>query len=237
MKKYALALLLLTCQQQASAGPGYYLVSIYEDEGELALNYRSWLTTETGRPRLFSPSLSLAYMPNKRWYTEAGVSWFKREGKAIESSSWNWQNDYLLTQGQYSFDLALHTNLQRYNDRDRGVALEFGPAWQTDFGRLQVNANLFLERSYGSRQSNRMQMKYQWQSKYRWRPAFAFGLQGFGELGDWDDWAPLKKQSHRIGPVVFGSLGHALKYEAAFLTGKLAARPAHLFNLRLEYEF
>jgi hypothetical protein len=85
----------------------------------------------------------------------------------------------------------------------------------------------------------------QWQVKHHWEPALAFGVQGFGELGDWDDWLPHRQQSHRAGPVISGTLcgfggandAHALKYEAAWLGGKIYGEYAKTLVLRVQYEF
>ena len=79
------------------------------------------------------------------------------------------KNDFLLTHGQYPVDLALHTSLNKDTDSSRGVDFEFGPAMQTEFGQVQANANVFLERTYRVTPASRMQMKYQWQGKYHLR--------------------------------------------------------------------
>ncbi len=67
------------------------------------------------------------------------------------------------------------------------------------------------------------------------------GLQGFGELGAWDHWAPRREQSHRIGPMLAGSLplgtSQALKYEASYLTGSIFAEHAKTFSMRLQYVY
>lgn len=85
------------------------------------------------------------------------------------------------------------------------------------------------------------ELRYQWQAKYRWRPEFQFGLQGFGELGPWRDWSPRQSQSHRAGPVLFGSLPLAEEpqwlYQAAYLLGSINARKGNMFSLRLRRVF
>ena len=77
--------------------------------------------------------------------------------------------------------------------------------------------------------------------KYRWLPEFEFGLQGFGEMGKWNDWAAKDEQSHRVGPAVFGKLplggGQAIKYNAAWLVGTSKAAPDHTLRMQVEYEF
>ena len=119
---------------------------------------------------------------------------------------------------------------------------EFGPAFQTDFGRLQLNANLFFERPFHAVTPSPTTLQYQWQLRYRWQPGLHVGAQGFGELGPWDHWAPHARQSHRAGPAVFGSLGAGntapLSFQAAYLMGSVyGVRDASMFTLRVQYAF
>ncbi len=241
VKRLLAAGLLLLLPHFALADPGYYLVSVYENEGEKNIDFRYWTVKFPGQPETIWPEIGFGYSVTKRWYTEVYASYIGSAGQATAISSWNWQNDYLLTQGQYPIDVALHTNLYFNQGSGSGYALEFGPAMQTDFGRTQVNANLIFERSFGMTPEPATQLKYQWQVKYRWRPMFQFGLQGFGELGDWDHWAPQKFQSHRFGPVIAGtwSLGgkEAIKYQLAYLNGGIYTRNGYMLSSRMQYAF
>jgi hypothetical protein len=239
--RLALAILSLAACAQASAGTGYYLIPTYENEGEKSIDCRFWDVNARNAKAVYAPEVGFGYGVTKRWYTEVLVGWLHNARNGTRLNDLAWQNDYLLTQGQYPFDLALHTEVKRFRNSSQGYGVEFGPALQTDFGRTQVNVNLFFDRNYRSAQTSHMQMKYQWQVRHRWHPAFQFGLQGFGELGEWDNWAPRKQQSHRAGPVVAGvvHLGQSqeLKYEFAYLAGKVFATPAKTFVMRVQYEF
>jgi hypothetical protein len=66
-----------------------------------------------------------------------------------------------------------------------------------------------------------MQLDYQWQVKHRWNAALEYGIQGFGELGTWDHWAPHDQQAHRLGPVILGKVNldgeSVIHYNAAVL--------------------
>ena len=66
-------------------------------------------------------------------------------------------------------------------------------------------------------------------------------MQGFGDMGKWNDWNKQAEQSHRIGPAVFGkfSLGNrqAIRYNAAWLFGTGNAAPDDTFRMQVEYEF
>ncbi len=240
-KNLALAVFLLALCAAAQAYPGYYLVSVYDNQGEKSLDFRYWTIKYPSRPATIWPELGIGYGVTSRWYTELFASYVGSNSSDLNLDTLNWQNDYLLTQGQYPFDLALHSNLARAHDIQEGYTLDFGPALQTEVGRLQLNGNLFLERTLRSEDNGTTQLQYQWQAKYRWRTALEFGLQGFGELGDWDHWAPRNRQSHRIGPVFAGRLptgaSQAVKYQVSYLTGKIYGRHGNMLSLRLQYVF
>ncbi len=229
------------CCAMAHADPGYYLVEVYEDQGAAHIDFRYWTVKAKGGSEVVWPEIGLGYGVTKRWYTELFMSY---EGPAFSSatpSTLNWQNDFLLTQGQYDFDLALHTNLTKGQETSDDDALEFGPVLQTDVGRVQLNANLIFEKSLAPGNTDAPQLKYQWQAKYRWKNGVHAGVQGFGELGPWNQWLSSDRQSHRWGPVVSSTweLGGRQRVEAyaAYLTGQVFGHAADMLSLRLQYVF
>lgn len=239
--RLAVAATVLALPAWALADPGYYLVTVYENEGEASVDFRYWTVRQPGEPLTVWPEVGVGYGVTKRWYTEVFLSAIGPTFTNTSASSLNWQNDYLLTQGQYPFDLAIHTNLVQNREGRSGTVLEFGPVLQTDVGRTQLNANLIFERTLRADVPRNTKLKYQWQAKYRWRPALHFGVQGFGELGDWDHWAPGSQQSHRLGPMIAGTFrlgdGHALKYTAAYLVGSVYGSRGDMLSVRLQYLF
>jgi hypothetical protein len=178
---------------------------------------------------------------NSRWTSGLLWSWIGESGGAYALSTIQWSNDVLLTQGEWPLDLALHTVWLRDRADPGGGAFEFGPLLQTDFGRVQLNANLVFEHGLGNTQDKPVQLKYQWQLRYRWQPGLHWGLQGFGELGEWQHWDPHSRQSHRAGPAVFGSLPLAgketLVFSAAWLEGRTYRRSGHMLSLRTAWTF
>lgn len=234
------ALALAAASPLAQADPGYYVVTTYPDAGVRTLDLRYWTVKIGHRPEVVWPELGFAYGVNSRWTTELLASWEGSSQEAVRISSWNWQNDVLLTQGEWPIDLALHGQLIRVVD-EKSYAFEFGPVLQTDFGRLQVNANLFLDRGWHQQESTPTQLKYQWQLRYRALPGLHFGAQGFGELGPWDDSLPGNRQSRRAGPAVFGALplgdSAVFHLQAAMLYGKVYGQSARMFTLRAHTTF
>ncbi|TFW09260.1 hypothetical protein E4K72_06795 [Oxalobacteraceae bacterium OM1] len=225
----------------AWASTGYYLVSVYENEGERAVDFRYWSVKARDGSVVSSPELGVSWSPTRAWYTNLRAIGLRTPEDGSHIAGIGWQNDLLLTHGQYAFDLALHTDLTRFRDAADGIELEFGPVLHTEIGRTQFNANLLFSRTYRAEQGEPMEMAYQWQARHRFTRALQFGLQGFGELGTWNDWAPRREQSHRIGPVFAGEVetagGHAWKYEIAWFAGKVRAASAQTLSLRLQATF
>lgn len=242
MKKILLLTILALCaQRQAAADTGYYLVTTYPNEGQRSVDFKYWNAKPTGKTPRSSPELGLAWNVNSRWYTELTAQWFQISPGSNHLSAIEWQNDFMLTQGELPVDVAFHTIVERATDGSGEIGVEYGPVLQTEFGRTQLNFNVFLQRHLRVAPAEPATIAYQWQVKYRWIEKLQLGVQGFGEMGQWNDWLPREKQSHRAGPVVAGNWhlagGHEWKYEAAYLIGKNSARNAKSVAMRIQYVF
>jgi hypothetical protein len=191
LRRLCILLLGLGVVAPAAADPGYYVLTPYSVAGQFALDLRYWtVKSSDGRATLW-PELGLRYGFSSRWASEILASYIGDSLREQNLSSLNWQNSYLLTQGQYPFDVAIHAQLIRNRGKDN--ALELGPLLQTEVGLTQLNFNLVFEHV----SNNGTQLKYQWQVQQRLQPGLRLGVQGFGELGPWDHWSD--RQSHRAG--------------------------------------
>jgi hypothetical protein len=142
-----ISLLVACCA--AEADPGYYVVTVYDNYEVRTLDFRYWTVKFPNRPEVRWPEVGFGYGISTRWYTELYASFIGSSQMATKLNTWNWQNDVLLTQGEYPLDVAIHTNLTRYANTEEGYAVELGPVLQTDVERTQLNANVFFERAYG----------------------------------------------------------------------------------------
>ena len=224
----------------AAADPGYYVVTTYSNPGMKTVDFRYWTVSSRGSALAKWPEVGLGWNVNSRWYTAVIASWITASDMPTTLSSWNWQNDVLLTQGEWPVDLALHTMVSAPRHLGEGHTVEFGPALQTDIDRTQLNFNVFFEKGYGGFKAQGTQLKYQWQVRHRWKPGLHFGAQGFGELGQWDRWAPSERQSHRAGPALFGSIPLAsgeIGWQAAYLWGQTYGARGNMFTARVKYDF
>jgi hypothetical protein len=230
------ALLLFAATAPLHAATGYYMVTTYPNVGQKSVDFKYWNAHPSGAPGRNAPELGFGYNVTSRWYTELTGVWFQLNPGPLKFTGAEWQNDFMLTQGQYDVDVALHTKVTVNRDSARGKGLEIGPVMQTEIGRTQLNLNLFLQRDYDSARRQPVQLAYQIQVKHRFTTMFHLGVQAFGEVGEWKDWLPSSQQSHRAGPAIFGDIGQ-FRYEAAYLMGKNNARSAKTLSMRVQYLF
>lgn len=225
------------------AGPADYVYTPTVEYGEKEIDFKFGTEKMANGDRAQVASLGFGYGVTEYWFTEVYV---KREREGSEKVSIaEWENKFQLTEtGKYPVDLGLVVEIEApFSDREP-YELKLAPLLQTEFNKLQLNGNLIFERKFGPKDADDQhvtEMGYQWQVKYRWQPKFEFGLQGFGDLGEWDHWSNSSNQNHRMGPAIFGKFDvaahQAIKYNAALLFGTSEAAANHTFRMQVEYEF
>lgn len=226
------------------AGPADYVYTPAVEYGEREIDFKHGTETPPGSERANVTSMGLGYGATEYWFTEL---YLKRETQGANGLTLaEWENKFqLLETGKYPLDIGLITELEVPVSGSGPNEIKLGPLLQTEFGRLQLNANLLFERAFGQADDSgapfATNFLYQWQAKYRLQPSLEFGMQGFGEMGEWNNWAVGEEQIHKMGPAVFGKLAlgnrEAIKYNAAWLLGASSAAPDHTFRLQIEYEF
>lgn len=229
----------MLCLQSAHAGPADYVYTPTVEKGEKEIDFK--FGTADSDPRKSVGSVGLGYGANDWWFTEVYVKYAK-EGGDTKYDAFEWENKFQLTEtGKYPVDVGFITEVEIPRDRDEGIELKVGPLFQTEFGKLQLNGNILFEKRFDAAISSPTEAGYQWQAKYRWKPALEYGLQGFGGLGVWNDWNSANDQSHKVGPAIFGKFAagnrQAIKYNAAWLFGVSDGAPDNTFRLQAELEF
>ena len=225
----------------AHAGPADYVYLPPVGYGEREFDFKYGAATKAGDPTEQAASVGFGYGATAFWFTEFYVK-YKHEGTRTRFDAVEWENKFQLTEtGRYPVDIGFITEIEVPRDRSEGYEFRWGPLFQAEFDRLQLNANLLVTNIMRADAGNGTTVGYQWQAKYRWHPEFEFGLQGFGEMGRWNHLAPTDEQNHRLGPAVFGKfrLGgrQAIVYNAALLFGVTQAAPDRTWRLQAEYEF
>lgn len=224
------------------AGPSDYIYTPAVTYGEREIDFKMGSASKADTPHEAAASIGFGYGAKQWWFTEVYLKYKRELNENTRFDAVEWENKFQLTEtGQYPVDVGFLLEIERPTNHDEGWEVKWGPLFQTEFGKVQLNANLLFQRSYHAAEPSNMQFLYQWQAKYRWKPEFEFGLQGFGEMGDYDHWLPSDEQTHKLGPAVFGKLPlggrQAIKYNAAWLLGASKAAPDNTLRLQVEYEF
>ncbi|MDL2338539.1 MAG: hypothetical protein QFE16_11925 [Pseudomonadota bacterium] len=239
----ALALYSLSVTSIAVAGPSEYVVTPLVEEGEREIDFKAGTAKSRDGTRESQYSLGLGLGVNSWWFTELYAIWHKQPGEGHSFDAWEWENKFQLTEtGKYAVDVGFLFEIERPKDRSEGYEYRWGPLLQTDITpSLQANLNLLFEKRIRSSQPSKAELGYQWQLKYRWRPSFEYGLQGFGDVGPWDHWEPKSEQPHIAGPAIFGRIKvgerQSIKYNAALLFGLTDGAPRNTVRMQAEYEF
>lgn len=227
------------------AGTADYVYMPTVEHGEREIDFKFGTGTPPAGDRQTVTSLGYGYGATEYWFTEL---YLKREveGNLSDVTIAEWENKFqLLETGKYPIDMGFITEIEAPISASGPWEVKVGPLFQTEFGKLQLNANTLFERKFSSDGSGTQyptEFSYQWQAKYRLRPEFEFGAQGFGGMGEWDSWVGSKEeQGHSVGPAIFGKvpLGNrqAIKYNAAWLVGTGPTTPERTFRMQAEYEF
>jgi hypothetical protein len=234
----------IVCAQNVFAGAADYVYTPAVEYGEREIDFKVGATSPVAGSRAQGASIGFGYGAKEYWFTEVYLKQ-ERNGSSVANLA-EWENKFQLTDtGKYPVDVGLITEMEAPLSANAPWEFKLGPLFQTEFGKFQWNGNLLFERTFGKADENGVpystNFSYQWQAKYRWQPILEFGLQGFGDMGKWNDWNKQIDQIHRVGPAVFGkfALGNrrAIRYNAAWLIGSNNAAPDHTFRMQIEYEF
>jgi hypothetical protein len=228
----------------AFASPADYVYTPIVDYGEKEVDFKYGTARQKDGSPADAASIGFGYGAREYWFTEF---YLKQERTGSQNANLaEWENKFQLTEtGMYPLDFGLITELEAPLSAKTPWEFRFGPLFQTEYGKLQLNGNLLFERAFGFADESGVPyttiFSYQWQAKYRWKQEFEYGLQGMGELGKWNDWSKQAEQIHNVGPAAFGRfvLGkrQAIRYNAAWLFGTSEAAPKHTFRLQVEYEY
>ena len=226
----------------ADAGPADYVYTPAVEYGEKEFDFKTGTARKGEDPRQSAASIGFGYGANEWWFTEVYLKYKRENNEATKYDAIEWENKFQLTDtGKYPVDVGFLLEVERPRNHAEGWEVKWGPLFQTEFGKIQLNANLLFQRNYRADDPSDTVFLYQWQAKYRWLPQFEFGLQGFSEMGKWNQWAPRDERSHSAGPAIFGKLSfadhQAIKYNAAWLLATSKAAPDHTVRLQVEYEF
>lgn len=238
----AMAALCLLAATPSQAGPNDYIRTPTVEYGEREIDYKIGTQKNRDGGRDSAQSVGYGFTPTAWWFTELYAKYTKPAGESNGFDAWEWENRLQLTEtGQYPVDLGLLVEIERPKDRSEGYELTWGPMLQSEWGKLQGNFNLFIQKHVRASAAFDTELHYQLQLKYRDQPQLEWGAQAFGNLGRWSQWNPSAQQELKWGPALFGKFRvgsrQAIKWNAAWLTGVTQATPKTTLRMQAEYEF
>jgi hypothetical protein len=190
---------------------------------------------------LSANSLGFGFTPTSWWLTEIYAKYARPGGESNSFNAWEWENRTPLTEtGKYPVDAGLLLEIERPKDRTEGLEVTWGPMFQSEWGRVQGNFNIFIQKHLSASASIDTALLYQVQLKYRNSETLEWDMQAFGTQRRWDQWASGTQREFKIGPALFGKIRtagkQAIKWNAALLSGT-SDLTAKTLRFQTEYEF
>lgn len=226
----------------ALAGPHDDVSSAIVEEGEKEIDLKWGTQKERDGSRTTAASIGLGWGVNSWWFTELYASYQRDGERGTRLEAWEWENRFQLTEtGKYPVDVGFLLEIERPADHVEGFEVTYGPLFQSEWGKVQGNLNLLIQRHVRAGERFNTELLYQGQLKYRHSAQLEWGIQALGNMGQWDHWAPLAQQEHKIGPALFGKFRLAshqsVNWNAAVLRGLTDVTPRNTFRVQTELEF
>lgn len=212
----------------------------YVDKGEFELEWRGGYDFDDNEDKdgAWKQKLAVGYGITDYWFSEI-YGELEREGESganTEFTAIEWENRFQLTeQGQYWLDAGILTELE-YNTNDGPDKAEIKALFAKDTGKLSHIANIGAEREFGDHSGNDTEFGVSWSSRYRYRPEFEPGFEIHSDFGSLSDGSSFNEEKHRIGPVIYGSIGH-FSYDVGYLAGVSGGAADGTLKAILEYEW
>ncbi len=237
-----LACSLLIFSTLAHADANDYIRTATVEEGEREVDFKWGNQKNKDGTRERATSVGLGFGVNAWWFTEVYAKYKQAPNEPQGFDAWEWENKFqLLETGKYPVDLGFLLEIERPKDRTEGYEITYGPLIQKEWGRVQGNLNVLLQKHVKSAQPMDQSVMYQMQLKYRQAKAFEWGVQALGSVGRPSDTSVASERSYQFGPAIFGSIHLAptqsIKWNAALLHGTTTASPATTLRVQAEYEF
>jgi hypothetical protein len=230
----------LTCLQ-AFADPNDYVVTPKVERGEREIDFKSGNQINRDGTMTSANSLGLGYGVNDYWFTEVYAKYMHEANQSPTFDAWEWENKFQLTPNQSPVIVGVLLEIEKPKDTTEGYELTYGPLLQTEWGKLQGNLNLLIQRNLAASSYMPTEFHYQGQLKYKSSRQFQWGLQALGNMGTYNHWSSEQFQEHKIGPALFGKImtneSDGFKWNAAWLKGYTNATPTSTLRLQIEYEF
>jgi hypothetical protein len=227
--------------EMAFADPNDYVITPKVEMGEAEIDFKSGNQKNRDGTSTQANSIGFGYGVNEHWFSEIYAKYMHEANQAPTFDAWEWENKFQLTPTGSAQTWGWLLEIEKPKDQSEGYELTYGPLLQSDFGKIQANVNVLIQRNMGASVYIPTQLHYQGQLKYKSSKQFQWGMQALGNLGAYDHWSSSQLQEHKIGPAVFGKITthehDGFKWNAALLKGYTNSTPSSTLRLQVEYEF
>lgn len=233
------AAILALSSSQALATKKVY--SPYVEKGELEFEYRGNYTYDNDRSKDGEQEnkFAVGYGFTDYWFTElyAEIKNPAGDNQPYDFEAIEWENKFQLTQqGEYWLDLGLLAEYEyAVEDKDAPDEIKVLALVQKDIGKFSNVLNIGLEKQVGENSDEGFVGLVSWSTRYRWMPELEPGFEIHSNFGEIDDDVPYSEQEHQVGPVLYGNLGHGIKYDVGYLFGVSRGAPDGELKFLIEY--
>ncbi len=236
-----LTVLALVCSTAAAIAAELKINPPSIPQGELDVEDNSSVIAERGRSTDTAQAhfAELGYGVTDFWWTEIEGHWESAEN-GLAFRTLDFENAFrLLREGEYRPETSVFFEYdQAIAAHTAGQATVAG-LFGKDFGPSSTTLNLLFDHDVGPYAGKGTRLRYVGVSTWEVVPAFAPGVQFFGQPGRLGDFLRLSAQDHRLGPAVAGAIDidsfGGLGYRLAYLFGLTAASPSGTVAWELEY--
>lgn len=182
--------------------------------------------------------LAVEYGFTSQWKVALYGELEKENNSGYKYTATEIENIFQLTEvGEYWADVgALVAYEFKHQDGDADK-IEAFLLLTKNFNKFTSTVNLGFEKEVGSNADANPEGEIKWMAKYNYTPMFNPGVEYYGEFGEITHTGDYDSQKHRLGPVIYGKLGHGVKYETGVLFGISKEAEDYAVKVNLEYEF
>ncbi len=247
IKKAIVVVIVGTAYLVALPQEAYATKKVYSpivEQGELEIEFRGQydMDERSSKDNAQKYKYALGYGVTNHWFTE--IYGESERAKNEDSKDLNfkftavsWENRFQLTeQGQFPVDVGAYLEYEASFENKHPDKLEAKLLLERSLTKFTHTLNLSLEQQVGRHPSEDLSSGLAWSSKYRLKQWFQPGFEWYSNFGEIGQTVSYQDQSHQLGPVLYGKIGH-VKYDVGYLFGMSDAAPRAELKWIAEYEF
>lgn len=221
----------------AAAAPAHAtktVTSPYVTKGKAAVEWRGGYEMDDDEKEVFKTRNQFSYGFTDFYDLKVSVD-TSHDDEDDEFSDVDFENKFqILPKGEYYIDLGLRLDYTHaLNGGNDGIGTKILLAKQT--GELSHTLNLEAGRDIGDVADDEWGYGMAYGASYPLTETLALGGEWYSDFGDFED--DYSEQDHRVGPVLYGTVLGAIKYQAGVLAGVSKSAPDATIKATANYSF